>query len=112
MSLSIQLGNFLFKRCFVLYKPLYSIFKRRQDKFELRLLKKYAREGGVVLDIGANIGFYAVVLSKLVGRSGKVHCFEPDQTNFKHLQKTAGKFENIVINNKAVGPRTELLKIY
>jgi FkbM family methyltransferase len=112
MSFSIKLGDFLYKHAFVIYKPLYTRFKNKQDAFEIRLLKQYIHEGDIVLDIGANIGYYATILSKLVGKKGRVHCFEPDQKNFEHLKNTTLALENIIINNKAAGPATENIKIY
>lgn len=48
--------------------------------------------GGVVLDIGANIGVYSLLLSRLVG-CGSVVAVEPFFENFKLL------VENIVLNN-------------
>lgn len=111
-SFSIKLGNFLYKTSFPLYKKMYSVFKNKQDAFEIELLKKHIKPGDTVLDIGANIGFYATILSDIVGEKGKIHCFEPDTTNFNHLKKTTVSYKNIIINNKAVGPKTEKLKIY
>lgn len=112
MSFSIKLGNFLYKNAFGLYKPMYKLFKNKQDAFEIELLKKHIKQNDTVLDIGANIGFYATILSDIVGEKGLVHCFEPDSKNFEHLKKTTANFKNIKINNKAVGPKTEKLKIY
>lgn len=112
MSFSIKLGNFLYKNAFSLYKPMYKLFKNKQDAFEIELLKKHIKQNDTVLDIGANIGFYATILSDIVGEKGLVHCFEPDSKNFEHLKKTTADFKNIKINNKAVGPKTEKLKIY
>ncbi len=112
MSFSIKFGNFLYRRAFFLYKPLYSVFKNRQDAFEISLLKQHIKKNDVVLDIGANIGFYADLLSQLAGPKGAVHCFEPDARNFKHLTKTAAHLKNVVLNHKAVGPKTERIKIY
>ncbi len=111
-SFSIKLGNFLYKTSFPLYKMMYATFKNKQDAFEIELLKKHIKPGDTVLDIGANIGFYATILSDIVGEKGKIHCFEPDATNFSHLKKTTANYKNIIINNKAVGPKTEKLKIY
>lgn len=91
---------------------MYAAFKNRQDKFEIQLLKKHIRKHDVVLDIGANIGFYATILSNMVGENGKVHCFEPDTKNFSHLKNVTKNRANIVINNKAVSSKTETLKIY
>jgi FkbM family methyltransferase len=112
MSFSIKLGNFLYKHAFVLYKPLYTLFKNKQDQFEIALLKKYIHSGDTVLDIGANIGYYAEILSNIVGEKGIVHCFEPDTTNFEYLKVATNSKENIIINNKAVASNTEKLKIY
>jgi FkbM family methyltransferase len=111
-SLSIALGNFLYKNCFPLYKLTYKSFKEKQDAFEISLMKKYIKAEDTVLDIGANIGFYAEILSGIVGENGKVHCFEPDTTNFKHLQNRCEKLTNVKINNKAVSEKTEVIKIY
>jgi FkbM family methyltransferase len=112
MSFSIQLGNFLFKHAIALYKPMYTLFKKRQDAFEIDLLHQHIGKGNHVLDIGANIGFYANILSDIVGKNGSVHCFEPDITNFKHLQKRVQSLSNVIINEKAVGAKTEKIKIY
>ncbi|MDX2171537.1 MAG: FkbM family methyltransferase [Bacteroidota bacterium] len=112
MSFSIKLGNFLYKNAFGLYKPMYTYFKNKQDDFEISLLRKYIKKGDTVLDIGANIGYYAVMLSNCVGDNGKVYCFEPDKTNFNHLEKATANYKNISILNKAVGPKTEKIKIY
>ncbi len=112
MSFSIKLGNFLYRHAFALYRPMYYRFKRKQDRFEIELLKKYVRPGHTVLDIGANIGFYAELLANLVGDKGSVHCFEPDAQNFGYLQKALKKYSNVVLNNNAVGAKTETLKFY
>lgn len=36
------------------------------------------REGDVVLDLGANVGYHTQFLANRVGASGKVHAFEPN----------------------------------
>ncbi|TRZ81142.1 FkbM family methyltransferase [bacterium] len=72
------------------------------------------KEGDVVLDIGANIGYYALLESRLVGNSGKVYAVEPVSTNFEILKK------NIKLNNRknmqvfhlAAGDKNTSLKVY
>lgn len=112
MSFSIQLGNFLYKHAYALYEPMYGAFKRKQDAFEIQLLRKHIKEGHVVIDIGANIGFYASILSRLVGDSGLVFCLEPDATNFRHLQNRVKNLPNVMAHQKAASAHTEPIKIY
>ncbi len=49
------------------------------------LLAGVARPGVNVLDVGANIGYYTLLLSRLVGPSGEVLAVEPHPENFRLL---------------------------
>jgi FkbM family methyltransferase len=55
--------------------------------------EKFFKEGDVFYDIGANIGAYSLVVSKLFNGKIKVYAFEPGFSNFGQLSK------NIFINN-------------
>jgi len=55
-------------------------------------MKKNLKKGAVILDIGANIGYYALLESYMVGKQGTVYAVEPVTSNFKLLQ------QNIKIN--------------
>lgn len=111
-KLEYRFATFLYKYSFPLYKSLYYRFKLKQDAAELSFLKKNIKKGDVVLDIGSNIGFYTKIISELAGSSGKVHCFEPDKTNFKHLENAINKSANVVLNNKAVADKTGKVEIF
>lgn len=52
---------------------------------EVQLLKLLAPEGGVVLDVGANIGSHTVPLAQHVGPKGWVYAFEPQRVVFQTL---------------------------
>jgi hypothetical protein len=43
------------------------------------LFKKIVKPGDVVLDLGANIGYFTLLAAKLVGDRGRVHAFEPEE---------------------------------
>ena len=46
------------------------------------------RPGMVVADIGANLGYFTLLMSDLVGAEGRVHAFEPNPEMYKRLCKS------------------------
>lgn len=71
------------------------------------LLVRYVRPGDTVLDIGANVGFFTLLLSKLVGPSGHVIAFEPLPRNVlilkRHLELNA--VTNVTVVTSALSDR-------
>lgn len=59
------------------YLRLVSAGWGRQKYPELFFLEKIVRPGFVCLDIGANLGYYSVALSRLAGAQGQVLAVEP-----------------------------------
>ncbi len=60
--------------------------------------------GSVFVDIGANIGWYSLKASKIVGEKGRVIAFEPRLSTFLHLKKSIdlNGFKNIEVHNTAL----------
>lgn len=81
---------------------------------ETALVRRDVEPGNVVVDIGAHIGYYSILLAELVGETGKVYAFEPDLDNFALLQRNL--FENnctkVIAENKAVSHRTGSSMLY
>jgi len=71
---------------------------------QTRLVREKLQPGMRVLDIGANLGYYAAVFSQCVGSQGEVIAFEPEPTNFSFLQRTlaANRFAQARAVNAAV----------
>lgn len=70
-----------------------------------RLCTKLTGEGDTVFDIGANIGWYTTLFSRLVGPSGTVHAFEPVPSTFCKLEQVVdinGANKNTILNNTAL----------
>jgi FkbM family methyltransferase len=63
-------------------------FRYVQECYEtpgIDLVSQVLREGDMAVDVGANIGIYSMVMGKLVGKTGKVHSFEPAESSFQIL---------------------------
>lgn len=87
-----------------------NIWESMETNYFLSKIKK----GNIILDIGANIGYYTLLFSKLVGSKGKVFSFEPDPDNFRILSKNVffNKLRNVVLVNKAVSDKTGKLNLF
>jgi len=73
-----------------------------------KVFSKSISEGDVVFDIGAHVGFYTLIASKLVGETGKVYSFEPFPKNISYLKKhiRLNKLDNVKIVDRAVSNKT------
>ena len=65
------------------------------EPLETMVVRKVVKSGDIFLDVGANIGIYSLIASRLVGPSGIVHAFEPASFAYKMLQ------DNLAINRAA-----------
>lgn len=72
---------------------------------------KKIKSGDVVYDIGANVGFYSLIASKMAGKNGKVYAFEPAPRNLIHLKKhlELNKCENSIAVSGAVSDKKDLV---
>jgi FkbM family methyltransferase len=64
---------------------LYAPSLAEDDSMEAYTSGYAPQAGDVVWDVGAHAGLTAYFLAKMVGPSGKVFAFEPDETNYEFL---------------------------
>ncbi|MFN8255584.1 MAG: FkbM family methyltransferase [Bacteroidales bacterium] len=85
------------------------------EKNSTAYFKTIIKEGMQIGEFGANIGYYALLASNLVGNNGKIYAFEPSPVNFKELE------QNIALNkkesyfnliNKGIGAENTVMKFY
>ncbi len=58
-----------------------------KDTWDLRHLRRLVRAGDVILDVGANYGYYAVSLAAALGRRCQIHALEPNPSSFDRLAR-------------------------
>tara|TARA_Y100000590_G_scaffold432073_1_gene547644 strand:+ start:669 stop:1556 length:888 start_codon:yes stop_codon:yes gene_type:complete len=81
---------------------------------ETKIIKDEIKPGDIVLDIGAHIGYFTLILAKYVGDKGLVCAFEPEPKNFKLLSKNVqvNNYKNVILTNKAVSNKNEKCLLY
>lgn len=91
----------------------FTIYGNSEER-NMSYLKKIVMPGQIVVDVGANIGIYSVVLAKWVGKQGHVFAFEPAPDNIKLLRKTIklNQFDNITITQKAISNKPGIASFY
>lgn len=74
---------------------------------ERRALEQTIRPGQTIVDVGANLGLYTVLLSRLVGPSGRVISFEPEPGLFELLSQSCelNGCANVKVYPVALGSR-------
>jgi FkbM family methyltransferase len=87
---------------------------RVHEEFTTRLFRKTVKEGDVVVDCGANIGYFTLLFAKLVGKRGKVYSFEPEPRNFKYLLRNIqlNGYGQVVASQKAVADKAGTVKLF
>lgn len=81
---------------------------------QTRLFKAQCRPGDTVIDVGANVGWYTVLASKLVGDTGRVVAFEPDPESFAFLERNAAAngCGNVTLERKALSDAPGVLTLH
>lgn len=80
-----------------------------------RFLCKWLRRGDTFIDIGANLGYYTILASAVVGHSGACYAFEPNDNLAQWISdsvkiNTAGR--QVVLNNSAVAEQAGMVEFY
>lgn len=88
---------------------------KKNHNLEKILFLNLLQDGDIVFDIGANIGYYTLLFSHLVGKNGQVHAFEPLPPTFIKLSQKIDKekkYNNLYLNNAAVSNLDGIVNMY
>lgn len=90
------------------------IERKNYETLETNIFCSLLKKGDCVVDIGANIGFYTLLSSDIVGEKGMVFAFDPDPTSFMLLIKNIShnRLSNIFPYLLAIGEKKERKKLY
>jgi FkbM family methyltransferase len=89
-------------------------YNKEYEPEETRFFIENVKEGMHIVDVGANIGYYTTLFSRLVGSTGSVTAFEPDPTNFSLLEKNCevNGCNNVKLENLALSDQDGTAKLH
>lgn len=96
-------------RFFYLFYNLGLLRNKEAFKFHY-FVKKIIRPEFVVIDIGANLGYFAKTFSKLASK-GKLIAIEPLPQFYEILDHFIGNKENVELHNVALGRETGIIRM-
>jgi len=91
-----------------------NIILGRYELSETEFVKNEVRAGDLVVDVGANIGYYTLLFGMLVAPHGRVLAFEPIPFLYDALEKSVreNRLENICeLHRLAIGAETGELRL-
>ena len=101
--LNTRLGDALFSRAYFRYKrfedPHAGLIRAHPELFR----------GGNVIDVGANIGYTAVLFARVIDEQFKVFALEPEEENFERLERNLTRYrvaDRVVALRAAAGATT------
>ena len=90
------------------------LHRGQYEPIETAIMLRYLNPGMTMIDIGANIGHYAMVAARVIGAAGKVVAFEPEPENYAALAANL-KLNELVrttAENLALGAAPGALTLY
>ena len=86
-------------------------FNEGCERDQTQTFQETVKPGDIVFDIGANVGFYTLLGSRLVGNSGRVIAFEPVIQNLSYLERHVrmNRLRNVMILAVACADSNSLL---
>ena len=66
---------------------VHSYWLGRYERGELAIFTSLIEKGATLFDVGAHVGYYTLVASRLVGATGHVVAFEPNPRNLRYLRR-------------------------
>lgn len=81
---------------------------------ETQWLYEYLNPGDIMVDAGANCGYYSFIASGIVGNTGEVYAFEPDPKPREVLIKNISRnwIKNIIVSSLALGDKEECQDLF
>jgi FkbM family methyltransferase len=79
-----------------------------------RVIRKLLQPGDRVIDVGANVGYYTLVMSSVIGPTGRLDAFEANPRMARLLRRTvscSGRADFVTVHEKIVADRAGVMHL-
>jgi FkbM family methyltransferase len=83
-----------------------NILRGRYEQDAIAFVSRVLRPGDTAIDVGGHIGFFTMQMAAMVGPSGRVHAFEPLESNADLLERSIAENrfgDRVIFERAAVG---------
>lgn len=90
------------------------IIRGMREREETRIIQKVLKPGMTVIDIGSNIGYYAMMECRAVTETGHVYAIEPEPHNFELLSRniSLNNYQNVDVFQIGISDKTGSSTLY
>jgi FkbM family methyltransferase len=70
-------------------------------------IRRYLKPGAIAIDVGANVGWHALLMATCAGSTGRVYAFEPNDSTRQRLVSAveANRLTHVTVEGRAVADR-------
>lgn len=88
------------------------IVRKEYEPETNKIIKEWVKSGDTVVDVGASIGHFTLLLARQVGPEGKVYAIEPTKNQFPYLLHNVGAngYKNVTCINVGASDKEEMEK--
>jgi len=97
-----------------LFTFAYERYKAHLEKGAIAAQRRVVTEGSLVIDVGANVGFFTTRFAKWVGERGHVIALEPELQNFETLKRRVseeGVSQRVTLINAVAAAQNGVLRL-
>lgn len=86
--------------------------RARQHDLMIEVMKRFVGPNATAVDVGAHRGVYTLLLSRLVGPSGRVHAIDPLPRNVASLQRLARRSRSVIVHAVALSSTAGSVQLF
>ena len=105
-TINLYEKKFFFPKHSVVYKDHLKKLEEKKtldEEYDFISKKFFKKKIACIIDVGANIGYQTLFYNKFFSNKTKIYCFEPHPLSFYYLEKNLSIYDNITLNNFALG---------